>query len=89
MTIPNYLDSISKRYKQGNTTEHTFRGDLQQLIESLLPGIRATNEPERGVLKSKAERLDFPSTNFTFIRFFTSSRITKFFGIRNKAFLYL
>jgi len=43
MTIANYIDSISKRYKQGNTTEHTFHGDLQQLVESLLPDIRATN----------------------------------------------
>lgn len=47
MTIPNYIESISKRYKQGNATEHTFRGDLQQLVESLLPDIRATNEPKR------------------------------------------
>jgi len=47
MTIPNYIESISKRYKQGNSTEHTFRSDLQQLIESLLPEIRATNEPKR------------------------------------------
>src|SRR5664279_480213 len=47
MTIPNYIDNIRRRYKQGNTTEHTFLGDLQQLIESLLPDIRATNEPKR------------------------------------------
>lgn len=47
MTIPNYIESISKRYRQGNATEHTFRGDLQQLVESLLPDIRATNEPKR------------------------------------------
>src|SRR5690348_8249392 len=47
MTIPNYIESISNRYKKGNATEHTFRGDLQQLIESLVPDIRATNEPKR------------------------------------------
>lgn len=47
MTIQQYIDSINKRYKQGNATEHTFRGDLQQLIESLVPEIRATNEPKR------------------------------------------
>src|SRR5665647_983198 len=47
MTIPNYIENITRRYKQVNTTEHTFRGDLQQLIESLLPDIRATNEPKR------------------------------------------
>ncbi len=47
MRIQDYLDNINKRYKQGNATEHTFRGDLQQLIESLVPEIRATNEPKR------------------------------------------
>jgi len=47
MTIEQYIDSINKRYKLGNATEHTFRGDLQQLLESLVPDIRATNEPKR------------------------------------------
>lgn len=47
MTIQQYVDSISKRYKLGNSTEHTFRGDLQQLIESIVPAMRATNEPKR------------------------------------------
>lgn len=47
MTIQEYIENIAKRYKLGNSTEHTFRGDLQQLIESLVPEIRATNEPKR------------------------------------------
>ncbi len=47
MTIQQYIDNINQRYKLGNATEHTFRGDLQQLIESLVPSIRATNEPKR------------------------------------------
>jgi len=47
MTIENYIDNINQRYKLGNATEHTFRGDLQQLLESLVPTIRATNEPKR------------------------------------------
>ncbi len=47
MTLDQYIDNISKRYKLGNATEHTFRGDLQQLLESLVPTIRATNEPKR------------------------------------------
>lgn len=47
MTLQQYIDSINKRYKLGNATEHTFRGDLQQLLESLVPEIRATNEPKR------------------------------------------
>ncbi len=47
MTLDQYIDNINKRYKLGNATEHTFRGDLQQLLESLVPSIRATNEPKR------------------------------------------
>ena len=47
MTLQEYISSINARYKLGNATEHSFRGDLQQLIESMEPGIRATNEPKR------------------------------------------
>lgn len=47
MNLEQYIDNINKRYKLGNATEHTFRGDLQQLLESLVPDIRATNEPKR------------------------------------------
>jgi predicted helicase len=47
MTIKNYIDNINERFKLGNATEHTFRGDLQQLIESIVPTVRATNEPKR------------------------------------------
>ena len=47
MTIQEYITAVNKRYQQGNATEHTFRGDLQQLIESLVPDISATNEPKR------------------------------------------
>ena len=47
MIIDRYIENINQRYKLGNATEHTFRGDLQQLLESMLPEIRATNEPKR------------------------------------------
>lgn len=47
MTIIQYIQNINQRYQLGNATEHTFRGDLQQLIESIVPDIRATNEPKR------------------------------------------
>ncbi len=47
MTIDQYIHNLNQRYLSGNATEHTFRGDLQQLIESLVPEIRATNEPKR------------------------------------------
>lgn len=47
MTVNEYISTINQRYKLGNATEHTFRGDLQHLFESLVPTIRATNEPKR------------------------------------------
>lgn len=47
MNLPQYITNINQRYQLGNATEHTFRGDLQQLIESIVPAIKATNEPKR------------------------------------------
>ncbi|MEO8147132.1 MAG: type ISP restriction/modification enzyme [Bacteroidia bacterium] len=47
MTISQYLRSISSIYKSGNATEHTYRPALKQLIETLVPGVIATNEPKR------------------------------------------
>lgn len=47
MTVGKYIENINQRYKLGNATEHTFRGDLQQLLESIIPEIQATNEPKR------------------------------------------
>ncbi|MBT9545130.1 MAG: DNA methyltransferase [Candidatus Sericytochromatia bacterium] len=47
MEVDQYIKNINQRYKLGNSTEHTFRGDLQQLIESIVPNISATNEPKR------------------------------------------
>lgn len=47
MNLEQYIGSINQRYSLGNATEHTFRGDLQQLIEYLAPDICATNEPKR------------------------------------------
>ena len=47
MSIQNYIEKISQRHKLGNDTEHTYRGDLQNLLESLLPDIAITNEPRR------------------------------------------
>jgi len=47
MTLESYVDNLNQRYKLGNATEHTYRGDLQQLLETLLPDVRVTNEPKR------------------------------------------
>lgn len=47
MDLNSYIKNINQRYRLGNATEHTFRGDLQQLLEAMVPEIRATNEPKR------------------------------------------
>lgn len=45
--ITEYLDKLAAKLKQGNATEHSYRGDLQLLIESMFSDISATNEPKR------------------------------------------
>ena len=47
MNLNDYIKTINQRYTQGYATEHTFRGDLVNLLESLVPEIKATNEPKR------------------------------------------
>ncbi|MFE3871455.1 type ISP restriction/modification enzyme [Flavobacterium sp. ZS1P70] len=47
MTLEQYIQNINSAYKRGNATEHTYRGDLKQLIESIVTDIAATNEPKR------------------------------------------
>lgn len=43
-----YFEDVSRSYKSGNSTEHTYRPYLQSLLQSLLPdSIRVTNEPKR------------------------------------------
>jgi hypothetical protein len=36
MTLEQYINNLNQRYQLGNATEHTFRGDLQQLLESVV-----------------------------------------------------
>jgi hypothetical protein len=45
--IKSYLAEIDREFKTGRTTEHTHRPALKGLIESLVPGVGATNEPKR------------------------------------------
>ncbi len=47
MTLEEYILNINQRFVLGNFTEHTFRADLQTLLESIVPKIAATNEPKR------------------------------------------
>lgn len=45
--IDAYVNRIATRYKTGISREHSYRGDLQTLIEALNPGVLVTNEPAR------------------------------------------
>lgn len=47
MTVQEYIEKIHKRYITGISTEHSYRGDLQGLLESLAPEVMVTNEPSR------------------------------------------
>jgi very-short-patch-repair endonuclease len=67
MTIKQYLDIINKLYKLDNATEHSFLGDLQQQLESLVQGRTPNLNPE--IIKQIADKLGltfvpekFPST---------------------------
>ncbi len=47
MTIQQYLDKLNTRFKTGISREHSYRGDLQTLLENIAVGILVTNEPAR------------------------------------------
>ena len=47
MTLNEYISKINQIYRLGNATEHTYRGDLATLLQTLVSDIRATNEPKR------------------------------------------
>ena len=47
MYIQHYINEINREFVKGNSTEHTFRGTLKNLLESLCGNIDATNEPKK------------------------------------------
>ena len=47
MTILQYITKINTLYKTGNAREHSYRGDLQNLLMYLLTDVLVTNEPAR------------------------------------------
>ncbi len=47
MTIQQYITKVETLYKTGNAREHSYRGDLQNLIMAILPDVLVTNEPAR------------------------------------------
>ena len=47
MTLQQYITKIDILFKTGNAREHSYRGDLQNLIMAILPDVLVTNEPAR------------------------------------------
>lgn len=47
MTIQQYITKINTLFQTGNAREHSYRGDLQNLIMEILPDVLVTNEPAR------------------------------------------
>jgi type I restriction-modification system DNA methylase subunit len=47
MNISQYVQQINTRYQTGISREHSYRGDLQTLLSTLLPHVLVTNEPAR------------------------------------------
>lgn len=47
MEYKEYIKELDRLYSVGNTTEHSFRGSLQNYLQSLLHGFVVTNEPRR------------------------------------------
>lgn len=47
MSIQDYLTKLNTLYITGNAREHSYRGDLQNLLMDILPGVLVTNEPAR------------------------------------------
>lgn len=45
MTTNQYLDTVSKRFNSGISSEHSYRSDLEILIRSLVDDVEITNEP--------------------------------------------
>lgn len=45
MTTAQYLDALQRRFASGMAKEHAYRGDLEQLLRALAPGMDVTNEP--------------------------------------------
>ena len=47
MNIQSYINEINREYIKGNATEHTFRGTLKILLETICTDVDATNEPKK------------------------------------------
>ena len=47
MPFQKYIEDVNKRHATGMAREHAYRPSLQTLVETVMPGILATNDPAR------------------------------------------
>lgn len=47
MNLTSYVEALNRRYVTGRAREHSYRPDLQNLLETLTPDYLITNEPAR------------------------------------------
>ncbi|MBQ3804946.1 MAG: DNA methyltransferase [Prevotella sp.] len=47
MNLKEYISIVNQKYHAGNATEHSYRGALEQLLQTLLPKLQIVNEPKR------------------------------------------
>ncbi len=45
--LSDYLEQIDARYRSGISTEHSYRADLQRLLDALCSDVAVINEPRR------------------------------------------
>jgi len=45
--VSDYVNKVAARVKLGHSSEHTFRKDLEDLINNLAPEVMVTNEPSK------------------------------------------
>ena len=45
MKVSEYIEKVNNSNKSGITSENRFSGELQKLLETLLPNLSVTNEP--------------------------------------------
>lgn len=47
MNLSSYVGALDVRYRSGIAREHSYRGDLQNLLQAAVPSVLVTNEPAR------------------------------------------
>lgn len=47
MDLKEYISTVNQKYRAGYATEHSYRGALELLMQTLLSQLRIVNDPKR------------------------------------------